>query len=224
MRVLIFILFLFISKASLGWGGSFDSVAVFEQNGETKVYFRAYSMYSNTFMTLNRIEQDFIFSDTTVQFELFFRPCSGPIVDTYFDTILTVDPLYSQFYSHVNIRLVIIGDTSSLYDPVLGCGSSSMTFMSFSTTFSISDQLASLSKEYISEHTRLFPNPASSEVKVISASNVVFKELVIVDQSGREIRREPFAEVIDVTELSEGLYVLLLNYANGSVYKRLIVK
>jgi hypothetical protein len=96
--------------------------------------------------------------------------------------------------------------------------------MSFSTTFSISDQLVSLSKEYISENTRLFPNPASSEVKVISASNVVFKELVIVDQSGREIRREPFAEVIDVTELSEGLYVLLLNYANGSVYKRLIVK
>jgi hypothetical protein len=217
-------LFLFLSKASFG-GASFDSVAVFVDNGETKVYFRAYSYYSNTFMTLNRIEEDVTYSDTTFQFELFFRPCQGPILDTYFDTILTVDPAFTQLFGIVNIRLVLTGDTTSMFDPLLGCsGWTNVTLLYSNTTITISDQLADVFKDEVSENTRLFPNPASSEVKVISASNVMFNELVIVDQSGREIRREPFEEVIDVRELSEGLYVLFLHYPNGAVYKRLVIR
>jgi hypothetical protein len=223
MRALIFLLFL-LFKANVGFGASFDSVAVFVDNGETKVYFRAYSYYSNTFMTLNRIEEDFTYSDSTFQFELFFRPCRGPLMDTYFDTILTVDPTFIQLFGMVNIRLVITGDTSSLYDPILGCGGSSFTDEYRDTTITISDQLANVFQDEVSENTLLFPNPATSEVKVISASNVVFNELVIVDQSGREIRREPFEEVIDVRELSEGLYVLFLHFPNGVVRKRFIVR
>ena len=224
MRTLIFLLFL-LFKANVGFGASFDSVAVFVNNGETKVYFRAYSYYSNTFMTLNRIEEDFTYSDSTFQFELFFRPCRGPIMDTYFDTILTVDPTFIQLFGMVNIRLVLTGDTTSMFDPLLGCsGWTNVTTQYSNTTITISDQLANVFQDEVSENTLLFPSPATSEVKVISASNVVFNEIVIVDQSGREIRREPFEEVIDVRELSEGLYVLFLHFPNGLVYKRLVIR
>lgn len=78
-------------------------------------------------------------------------------------------------------------------------------------------------KEFQKSILAIYPNPTSSNISILQAPNNVFKQIEIYDMFGRKIKDLSFAQTIDVSELSNGCYMLHI-IADDKVYRTLFVK
>jgi hypothetical protein len=74
----------------------------------------------------------------------------------------------------------------------------------------------------------IFPNPASSEVKLIVPGGASVGEVIIIDTSGREVKRYsglPYGNfgVLDISDIPSGMYLIRVNTGTESVSARLLI-
>ena len=83
------------------------------------------------------------------------------------------------------------------------------------TRLQIIEEQLSNTFELASRDTRIYPNPASSIVNV--QSNQDIREIIVMDISGRKLLSQTNAQkTIDVRGLDKGIYILILNYSDGT--------
>ncbi len=83
------------------------------------------------------------------------------------------------------------------------------------TRLQIIEEQLSNTFELASRDTRIYPNPASSIVNV--QSNQDIREIIVMDISGRKLLSQNNAQKpIDVRGLDKGIYILILNYSDGT--------
>lgn len=69
------------------------------------------------------------------------------------------------------------------------------------------------------------PNPVDDELRVELVSGVLFRDIVITSLSGREVFRRsdvPSPALIDLTELADGPYLLVVDYENRKYTERIV--
>jgi hypothetical protein len=82
--------------------------------------------------------------------------------------------------------------------------------------------------EYLANKFNLFPNPAESVVNITNADNLYVESVTIYDISGKEIKKQAFANEtniqLNVENLASGAYMLHLQTNEGTAVKKLIKK
>jgi len=81
----------------------------------------------------------------------------------------------------------------------------------------------------LSNSISMYPNPADSQVTISNKSNVALQDAVIYDINGKLISKNDLSnmqgqQVIDVSALATGVYVVQITSETSSVSKRLIIK
>jgi hypothetical protein len=66
----------------------------------------------------------------------------------------------------------------------------------------------------------IFPNPASSQISIRVDSD--YSEIIIRSINGQEVKREVFANTIDISDLQPGIYVVTLSGDQGLVSEKFI--
>lgn len=70
----------------------------------------------------------------------------------------------------------------------------------------------------------IYPNPASSTIRVSTSGNEKPRSVVVSNPAGQVIRQERFAQELDVSELPPGVYFLRLLFDDGSSAVRRFVR
>jgi hypothetical protein len=79
--------------------------------------------------------------------------------------------------------------------------------------------------EDIADEIKIFPNPASTEIHFdLSGSNNQVESLQMISMSGQVLIQSQKADFINISALSEGVYILQIKLANGkAVNKRIVI-
>ncbi|MBC7605450.1 MAG: DUF4397 domain-containing protein [Burkholderiales bacterium] len=79
-------------------------------------------------------------------------------------------------------------------------------------------------KSFYNPDLKIYPNPASTVLNLYIPSNSVEKSAIIVDMSGRVIKfLSSFTNKIDVSDLTNGLYIINLNLDGKAVSEKFMV-
>jgi hypothetical protein len=69
----------------------------------------------------------------------------------------------------------------------------------------------------------LFPNPASTEVRIELPSEIKARFVEVLDLSGRVVYSKPFERVLSINELGSGVYVVRITTAEGEMIQRKLI-
>jgi hypothetical protein len=79
--------------------------------------------------------------------------------------------------------------------------------------------------EDIADGIKIFPNPATTEIHIdLAGSNNQFESLQMISMSGQALIQSQKANFINISALSEGVYILQIKLANGkAINKRVVI-
>lgn len=82
-----------------------------------------------------------------------------------------------------------------------------------------------VAEEGLSKQFNIYPNPASSHIGFSYESSLLVYQLIIRNQLGQKVlqKKNP-KSFVDISGLSEGIYILELNFDLGQIRKKLLVK
>lgn len=87
------------------------------------------------------------------------------------------------------------------------------------------NQIVSTSEHEIKQEIKLFPNPANNKLHILTNNIAGIKNILIYNQNGQKIFEQKLTEnIIDISELKSGLYIINLEYENETIRKKIIVK
>lgn len=195
---------------------TFDSVSVFQENGEDKVYVRIKGYYLGS--TLTRMDKEFVSSDTLTQISFYVKNCTGALADNYIvDTVLVLDSLV--YPPEFNLRINLFYDTNTVfYDPPINCDIYYSPWLAVYYYMTISD-IASTSEELLQKEFLIFPNPVSNEISIKTKANIINQDYYITDQLGKVVHSGRYKPKISVNHLSRGQYFFILR-TEKYIYRR----
>ena len=83
-------------------------------------------------------------------------------------------------------------------------------------------------KNFLASKFNLFPNPATNVVNITNADNLYVESVTVYDVSGKEIKKQVFANEsniqLNVEDLASGAYMLHLQTNEGTAVKKIIKK
>lgn len=102
----------------------------------------------------------------------------------------------------------------SVTDPTTGCSDSTSTILQVTPCFGLN--------ENASINYSIFPNPAEGNFSIVS--EIEFDAIELKDLHGRVIRSIGVNELIDVSQLSAGAYIIEMNYLGERYAERIVIK
>ena len=73
-----------------------------------------------------------------------------------------------------------------------------------------------------SDELTIFPNPVSEHIFISSDLNIQLQQIEVLSIDGRLIRSYKSTEIIDVSKLEKGVYLLKIKAKSGEIVKRFI--
>ncbi len=70
----------------------------------------------------------------------------------------------------------------------------------------------------------LYPNPTTDFIGITKPSNVLVKNLKVIDMNGKVLVNSPFVEQLDLRDLATGNYLVQFQTENGAFSKKIIKK
>lgn len=212
MRLLL--LFILLSTSVFSYE-SIDSVSVFQENGESKVFIRLKGIYLGS--TLTRVENKFVPNDTLTEIDLYVRYCEGALAYDYKDTVVLLDGVI--YPEQFNLDINFYHDTNTVYTfPPTSCHIHTGFSLQFTYSLSISD-IASTSEELLQKEFLIYPNPASNEISIQTELKILNQEFVITDQLGKIVHSGRYKPKLSVSHLARGQYFFILR-TEKYVYRR----
>lgn len=209
----LLLLFLLFSTSVLSYS-SIDSVSVFQENGEKKVFIRLKGIFLGS--TLTRLADEFVSNDTLAKIDLYVRYCEGALGYDYKDTVVVLnDAIYPEVF---NLDINFYHDTNTVYTSPTSCHIHNYPDLKSTYSLSISD-IASTSTEQLEQAFMIYPNPASNEISIQTEANIINEEFVITDQLGKVVKRGLYEPKINVNHLSRGQYFFILR-TEKYIYRR----
>tara|TARA_B100000508_G_scaffold141093_1_gene146620 strand:- start:138816 stop:139853 length:1038 start_codon:yes stop_codon:yes gene_type:complete len=128
-----------------------------------------------------------------------------------------------EYYDLANSSLPVFVHTTVSF------GQGGAPISEFSLVLSAEDPAYVLDVEEnnILESTRLYPNPASSEINVVLPNNVEDAQITIVDAVGRQVYSgtiNSMNQQVDVSSLNEGMYFVQLTNGQLKTTKSVVIK
>lgn len=156
----------------------------------------------------------------------------GRVLEATFSPIYLTDTLTNEPGSHGFVRFAIrllpgleVGDTvrnaaNIVFDynaPIRTDAAKTW----IDATISSAQELPDATRRLV-----LFPNPATTSCTILPPAGLSLKgaELFVVGPSGSMLRRLPFAEKLDVSDLGSGVYFLVMKTADGVVATGRLIK
>ena len=151
------------------------------------------------------------------------------IVSWRFENILLPDSATNKPASHGFVKFkiktrpglavgTVINNSAAIYfdynDPII-TNTSFVTIKEEQTVTGLKD----VNKE---AGLSIYPNPTTGELFLSVASNI--SVVSICDMTGREVLRRPFAQQLDISELSAGNYILSVITDNGVLREKVVLK
>ncbi|RFC54224.1 T9SS type A sorting domain-containing protein [Brumimicrobium aurantiacum] len=212
MKLLLF--FLSISTSVLSYN-TFDSVSVFQENGENKVYFKLKGIYLGS--TIRRVESEFVASDTLTKIDVYTKFCEGALANNYWDTVVVLDQ--AIYPPEFNLRINVFYDTNTVFStPPENCPIYHSPWLAFWYPLSI-DEIASTTEAQLEKDFLIYPNPASGFITIQTDAHILNEEYIITDPLGKMVRKGKYKPKIDISELSKGQYFFILR-TEKYIYRR----
>jgi len=76
--------------------------------------------------------------------------------------------------------------------------------------------------ELLTEQIKIYPNPAKEFINIVSKNKINFISIKSID--GKEIISEIDVNIIDVSTLKKGVYLLVINTNNKNIIKRIVIE
>jgi hypothetical protein len=76
---------------------------------------------------------------------------------------------------------------------------------------------------FLSKEVYVYPNPVQTELHISNTSELDINEVVITDTNGRMLLKTK-SENIDFSQFSNGIYFIKINFADGNIYTKKILK
>ena len=76
---------------------------------------------------------------------------------------------------------------------------------------------------FLSQDVYVYPNPVQTEIHISNTSELDINEVVITDTNGRILLKTK-SENIDISQFSKGIYLIKINFVNGNIYTKKILK
>lgn len=70
----------------------------------------------------------------------------------------------------------------------------------------------------------IYPNPAEYTISILNNTEILFKEFEMFTPSGKSILKKAFSSTVDLPNLDNGIYYLLLSGDDKSVTKMVIIE
>ncbi len=86
------------------------------------------------------------------------------------------------------------------------------------------DLLLSLNSEELNHSVAIFPNPSKGILYIENYSQTTFDKIRVIDLIGKSVYVTPYNEQIDLTHLSNGLYILELETSQGAKLTKKLIK
>jgi photosystem II stability/assembly factor-like uncharacterized protein len=91
--------------------------------------------------------------------------------------------------------------------------------------FKSKGQIVSTSEHEIEQEIKLFPNPANNKLYILTNNIGGIKNILIYNRNGQKIFEQKLTEnIIDISALKSGFYIVNLEYENETIRKKIIVK
>ena len=94
------------------------------------------------------------------------------------------------------------------------------TVDSLYTNLVINDHIGII--EYNPSFFAIYPNPANDKIYIKQLNGIKFKQIIIYDMLSREIKQEAFSEMIDIKDLRNGIYWILISNEEKSYRQKFI--
>jgi uncharacterized membrane protein len=90
----------------------------------------------------------------------------------------------------------------------------------------IDDETVGLDESFWASKTTVYPNPAKGQVKLLSEQNTIYS-ITLLDVNGREVKSfndiNSNNPILDIEDISKGLYTLSIESENGKFTKKLSI-
>lgn len=80
--------------------------------------------------------------------------------------------------------------------------------------------MTGLEEQKLSNLMVLYPNPASTQVTIQTPESIVIQHISIIDNLGRTIAQPKAHSTIEISELSNGFYTMILSTNSGIIQKK----
>jgi hypothetical protein len=123
-----------------------------------------------------------------------------------------------------NGNSIIPGETNQSFTPSsTGNYSVMLTDNGCTTTSSCTSVLITALEDVKVDNIRVFPNPAHNELFLEAPNEITIQAIEILNINGQVIRQiNANTSVIDVNELTQGIYILRVSTSNSIMYKRFV--
>lgn len=132
-----------------------------------------------------------------------------------FTNIGTATQTTYNYYNSSNGYLVFRYSTININVPLLSLNESSTSIENFQTV------LLSRAENELDSSITIFPNPVKSEFNIKNVSGNI-EYVRILDFQGKEILRTKASEKINLSNLSNGIYLAIIETEKGTINKKII--
>lgn len=210
MKKLLFICF-FICSSNL-FSQYIDNIVLL--NNSTPPSLQIFGAYGSTGVSITSISHEV--SDT-FKINVFFKSCPGLTVIFPFDTILQFNDNWPVVPTHIQ-ALSILDTTTDI-----NCG----PVTTFDTLFVYNATWPSLnvvSQNVITEFY-LYPNPTQDFINIKNTVSDQISALSLHDYSGKLIKEfDPKNSILNLTDLSPGIYFLHITTEQGDFCEKIILE
>lgn len=210
MKKLLFICF-FICSSNL-FSQYIDNIVLL--NNSTPPSLQIFGAYGSTGVSITSISHEV--SDT-FKINVFFKSCPGLTVIFPFDTILQFNDNWPVVPTHIQ-ALSILDTTTDI-----NCG----PVTTFDTLFVYNATWPSLnvvSQNVITEFY-LYPNPTQDFINIKNTVSDQISALSLRDYSGKLIKEfDPKNSILNLTDLSPGIYFLHITTEQGDFCEKIILE
>lgn len=136
---------------------------------------------------------------------------SGP-----FTNVGTASQTTYNYYNSSNGYLVFRYSTININVPLLSLNETSTSIENFQTI------LLSRTENELDRSITIFPNPIKSEFDIQNVSGIGIESVRILDLQGKEILKTNSSEKINLSNLSSGMYLAIIETEKGTINKKII--
>lgn len=210
MKKLLFICF-FVCSTNL-FAQYIDNIVLL--NNSTPPSLHIFGAFSSTGVSITSISHEV--SDT-FKINIFFKSCPGFAVMVPFDTILQFNDNWPVAPTHLK-ALSILDTTSDI-----NCG----VVTAFDTLFvyNTSWQSLNVTNHDIKTSLNIFPNPTQDFITIKKTAEDQISFLSLRDNSGKLIKDfDPKNSILNLTDLSPGIYFLHISTEQGDFCEKIILE
>lgn len=132
-----------------------------------------------------------------------------------FTNIGTASQTTYNYYNSSNGYLVFRYSTININVPLLSLNETSTSIENFQTV------LLSRAENELNRSVTIFPNPIKSEFNIKNVSEII-ESVRILDLQGKEILKTKSSEKIDLSNISSGIYLAVIETEKGFINKKII--